>query len=108
MVVSFDEETKNARLSLRQSEILTQLAKEEAEAIAAMPGAAWVACGHTCESRGSDSRPRRFIRENRSFFTIYGIDAFKYNQIACRSLNSIQSMAATCSSQRLARRTEPA
>lgn len=40
MVVSFDEETKNARLSLRQSEILTQLAKEEAEAIAAMPGAA--------------------------------------------------------------------
>jgi glutamate--cysteine ligase catalytic subunit len=40
MVVSFDEENKNARLSLRQSEILTQLAKEEMEAIGAMPGAA--------------------------------------------------------------------
>lgn len=42
MVVSFDEESKNARLSLRQSEILKELAIEEAEAIAAMPGAACV------------------------------------------------------------------
>lgn len=42
MVVSFDEETKNARLSLRQSEILQELAKEELEAIAEMPGAACV------------------------------------------------------------------
>jgi hypothetical protein len=40
MVVSFDEEHKNARLSLRQSEILKELAEEEAEAIAAMPAAA--------------------------------------------------------------------
>lgn len=43
MVVSFDEAGKNARLSLRQSEILTELAAEEAEAITAMPGAASVA-----------------------------------------------------------------
>lgn len=42
MVVSFDEEGKNARLSLRQSEILKELAAEEAEAITAMPGAALV------------------------------------------------------------------
>lgn len=42
MVVSFDEQGKNARLSLRQSEILKELAAEEAEAIAAMPGAASV------------------------------------------------------------------
>lgn len=40
MVVSFDEETKNARLSLRQSEILKELAQEEMDAIAQMPGAA--------------------------------------------------------------------
>lgn len=40
MVVSFDEAGKNARLSLRQSEILKELAVEEAEAITAMPGAA--------------------------------------------------------------------
>lgn len=42
MVVSFDEAGKNARLSLRQSEILKELAVEEAEAITAMPGAALV------------------------------------------------------------------
>lgn len=42
MVVSFDEAGKNARLSLRQSEILKELAAEEAEAITAMPGAALV------------------------------------------------------------------
>ncbi|CAD6578906.1 MAG: hypothetical protein CYPHOPRED_000704 [Cyphobasidiales sp. Tagirdzhanova-0007] len=40
MVVSFDEEARNARLSLRQSEILKELAVEEAEAIATIPGAA--------------------------------------------------------------------
>ena len=45
MVVSFDEEARNARLSLRQSEILKELAVEEAEAIATIPGAAFVAIG---------------------------------------------------------------
>ena len=47
MVVSFDEETKNARLSLRQSEILKELAAEEAEAVTALPGAACVGLAAT-------------------------------------------------------------
>lgn len=53
MVVSFDEKGKNARLSLRQSEILKELAAEEAEAIAALPGAACVPVAHLFQICGA-------------------------------------------------------
>lgn len=55
MVVSFDEAGKNARLSLRQSEILNELAAEEAEAITAMPGAALVPFSNLSSLTRTDS-----------------------------------------------------